>query len=215
MRDFLRALACLLICATTTACLRKTEFHCTTDADCSGGGFCESNKFCSFTDTDCSDGRRYGDFAGSLSNQCVGSTTDAGMVDSPGDGSASGCPNSYGTISGGGTHLYRQVVAAQWASQRVRCEAEGAYLAVPDDMAEIQGIVGLGAAPLTWIGIHDQTTEGMFETVRGGAASFLPWLTGEPNNQGEQDCVSAIMSSGQIQTDRCTESFVAVCECEP
>ena len=58
-------------------------------------------------------------------------------------------------------------------------------------------------------------TEGTYETVRGDPPPYLTWAPGEPNNQGDQDCVAVIMSAGSLETDKCTTSFPAVCECEP
>jgi hypothetical protein len=56
-----------------TGCLGKsTAFVCETDAACGASGHCELNGFCSFDDATCMMGRRYGELAGSLSNQCVG-----------------------------------------------------------------------------------------------------------------------------------------------
>lgn len=218
-----RALCCLAACATLGACLRKTEFKCTTDTDCSGG-FCESTSFCSFADSECADGRRYGDFAGSLSNTCVGASMNDGGIDTPdsppGDGGM-GCPTDYAAISGGGTHLYKRLAASPWTSQRNACGADGTnvYLAIPDDMAETTGITTLSGVGLTWIGVRE-TSGLMFETVLGSAPTYVEsaWDTanGEPNSTpGGPGCVAALMSSGLFETDRCNDSHVAVCECEP
>ncbi len=69
-------------------CFRSNgEFRCESDAECVRGGTtgtCELVGFCSFPDSACASGTRFGDYAGSLSNQCVGDTPpgDAG-VDTP------------------------------------------------------------------------------------------------------------------------------------
>lgn len=58
------------------------EFVCAEDNQCSGGpgaGRCEADGRCSFPDSECSTGRRYGGFAGDKSNTCVG----GGMIDAP------------------------------------------------------------------------------------------------------------------------------------
>jgi hypothetical protein len=60
------ALAALALCG----CLRSTQFTCELDSDC-GGGSCEPTGFCSFIDSACASGSRYGELSGSLSNQCV------------------------------------------------------------------------------------------------------------------------------------------------
>jgi hypothetical protein len=60
--------------------------------------------------------------------------------------------------------------------------------------------------------------EGSYQTVLGGAATFLPWATGQPDNAGGggQDCVSGTTTT--ISDDACTGGasiLPAVCECEP
>jgi hypothetical protein len=50
---------------------------CGTDESCSANGIsgrCEPSGFCSFVDTSCQSGRRYGSNSGSLSGTCVGAT---------------------------------------------------------------------------------------------------------------------------------------------
>jgi hypothetical protein len=62
------------------------EFACAQDDQCSGGpsgGRCEADGRCSFPDSTCASGRKYGGFAGDKSNTCVGGTVDAPLVDSP------------------------------------------------------------------------------------------------------------------------------------
>jgi hypothetical protein len=207
----------------TTGCLRQTEFKCMVDGDCSAGGaVCEPNGYCSFTDTNCSMGRRYGDFSGSYSKQCVGEQMmmdDGGPDDSGIDTPPAGCPSTYTTLPNAGTHVYKLTPnAAQWATQRDRCAGDGAYLAIPDNQAELVAITTAGAAARTWVGISDTMTEGTYQTVKGATASYLPWnsAAGEPDDtMGGQDCVSALMANPFIQTDKCGDTLPAVCECEP
>ena len=47
-------------------------FACDQSAQCSPGGTCEPNGLCSFPDTRCASGQRYGEASGSLSGVCVG-----------------------------------------------------------------------------------------------------------------------------------------------
>ncbi len=54
-----------------THCSRSGAFECSSASDCGGEGRCESTGFCSFPDPGCESGHRYGEFADSLSNQCV------------------------------------------------------------------------------------------------------------------------------------------------
>jgi len=229
MREYLRlawAVTCVLSLASTTACLRKTEFHCTTDADCTGGGFCEATAFCSFTDTACPDGRRYGDYAGSYSNQCVGDSMIDGGVDddSMGDGMA-GCPAGYTTLATAPAHRYRVIATgASWAAQRTDCmnDGTGTYLAVPTDMTELSALVTAGNVARIWVGIDDQAQNNTFVTTNGGTFSATDpmWDTGEPDDNpvsggGSAGCVLAQMSNAQLADDRCSNVYAAVCECEP
>src|SRR5690606_25533887 len=191
---------------------------CTTDGDCTAmGAVCEPTGYCSFVDPGCADGRRYGEYSGSYANQCVGGmATSDGGIDAPGDGSQVGCPTDYAALPGPGPHVYKLTAnAQQWMTQRDRCAQDGAYLAIPDSTEELQAITTAGAEAKTWIGITDAAVEGTYETVKGDPATFLPWASGEPNNQGGQDCVSALMASPTIATDNCGQMLPAVCECEP
>jgi hypothetical protein len=202
--------------------LRQTEFKCLTDTDCNAGGaVCEATGYCSFADSACTMGRRYGDFSGSYSKQCVGEQMmmpDGGPNDT-GDGPPGGCPPTYAALPNAGGNVYKLTANAQnWSTQRDRCAADGAYLAIPDNMAELEAITTAAAAQRTWIGISDTMTEGTYQTVKNMAATFLPWNTaaGEPDDtMGGQDCVSALMANPLIQTDKCGDTLPAVCECEP
>jgi len=114
-------LAATLLCA---GCLRDTTFHCTEDNQCGDQGKCEAGfGFCSFPDTDCSDGRRFGSLSGDQANQCVGSA-------------GSGC-SGYQTLSGQ-AHLYKLLDSPHtWDTQNSNCMNDGTYLAIPDDQNAI------------------------------------------------------------------------------
>ncbi|MEM6293832.1 MAG: hypothetical protein AAGA54_21330 [Myxococcota bacterium] len=83
----MRALELLSIALLTLAgCNSGSEFNCQEDSDCGQDGMCEPNGFCSFPDSSCETGRRYGELAGTgLANECVnpaeGTTTSAGGTD--------------------------------------------------------------------------------------------------------------------------------------
>lgn len=213
------------LCVPAAACLRSTTYKCSSNDQCSTG-VCESTGFCSFTDSACPDGRRYGDYAGDLSNKCVGDAPpdlDGGIDtgDGPGSDSIMNCPNSYAVVSGQ-SHRYRVLNGSNYASALSTCAADGpaAYLAVPDDATELAAILQEAQAN-TWVGIDDRTTEGTFVTANGGTfASNSPlWdsAAGEPNNgpANQGDCAVAIKSSSKLVDDKCANSNIAVCECEP
>jgi hypothetical protein len=227
----MRALLLLLPLALCAACLRQTEFHCTTNAQCNPGGVCQSTGstgYCSFSDSACASGQRFGDSAGPYADQCVGEQSggpDSGGIDAPpGDGPSAACPANYAPLAGGPAgHVYRKAPQnLNWTGQDDFCRSTStrAYLAIPDDATELMGLHGLAMATF-WIGISDRIEEGRYDKTTGGLATFLPWDTaaGEPDNPGGgggQDCVAATATT--ISTEDCmggNASRTAVCECEP
>lgn len=211
----------------SAACLRGTEYRCSSNTECGAGGTCESVGFCSFPDMDCSSGERFGDSAGALANQCTGMTgIDGGLIDGPLidgpmiDAPPAGCPGNYATIAGGqGTHRYRVLPSGNWNQQQSMCVAttSSAYLAIPDDLGELQAIATLAGAQRFWLGITDAATEGTWLTTKGVPATFLPWAPGEPNMSGnnQDDFVEGITATSQINDERSNTQNVAICECEP
>lgn len=134
---------------------------------------------------------------------------------------ASSCPASFAAISGGqGTHRYRLINATEgWSEQVGECAATSgsAYLAIPDDAAELMAIATLSAASATWVGISDTASETTFVTVKGTAATYLPWDNNQPddNGGGGEDCVIIQTSTSKLRDEKCSSKFRAVCECEP
>jgi hypothetical protein len=80
-------------------CVNDSGFHCNNDSECALGslsGFCEANGFCSFADSGCPPGRRYGAHSGPLSGSCVGCGAEVcNGLDDDCDGTIdNGCPAS-------------------------------------------------------------------------------------------------------------------------
>lgn len=207
-------------------CLRKTEFKCQSSDQCSTGGVCESSGYCSFSDSECSGGRRYGELSGDLGGQCVGGAGVDGGVDGPmTDAPAGGCPATYMTVAGAGPHRYRVLPNdAMWLAQKTACDADGAsaYLVVPNDQAELTAILAATSAARVWVGIDDQTTNMSFVTTRGGTfpSNDPLWDINEPNDTpftggGGADCVVGVKASNQLADTKCGDSYPAICECDP
>jgi hypothetical protein len=144
-------------------------------------------------------------------------TTDAPMTDAPN----ATCPADYAPLTGGNpNHVYKKAPGnLNWTGQDDYCRSTSAraYLAVPDDAAELTALQGLATGTF-WVGISDRVTEGTYVKVNGGTATFLPWASGEPDNPGGgggQDCVAATATT--ISTEECTGGTAnrpAACECE-
>ena len=99
----LRWALCLVVA--NAACLRTTTFHCSSDNQCQSGGQhgrCESVGFCSFDDSACAGGRRFGDLSGAYANTCVGDVPglDGGVRDGRGNDDAHQQNVVGGTVSG-------------------------------------------------------------------------------------------------------------------
>jgi hypothetical protein len=222
-----KLLACALLLG---GCLRSTEFHCSDSTQCAGG-VCQPVGFCSFENSGCPSGQRFGDSAGMYAGQCAdGGDVDAGvdavddaledaMIDSPAD-TSSACPATYAMVTGApANRVYRLIAAAAtWDAQRTACAADGAtaYLAIPDDATELMAINTLAAANTDyWIGVSDQATEGTYLNVKGAAQTFLPWDVGQPNNVNNSDCVLVHQTNRTWNDMLCVNTLPAVCECEP
>lgn len=170
-----------------------------------------------------------GDVDGSTDDAAAldGPATDAGPLDAPPDARAIDaraidapppCPVTY---PGG----YRVITASQsWRAAEADCEDDTAglsHLAVIDDAVELAAIntaLTAAGAPDVWVGVmRDAPQPWVWRVVTGGSASYLPWETGQPDNQsGDQQVVSLMRASGLIRdvstgssTDR-----AALCECD-
>jgi hypothetical protein len=85
-------------------------------------------------------------------------------------------------------------------------------------MPESDGLKGLVATGTFWIGISDNG--GTPETVLGvNDPSFTNWAMGQPSTTGNNHCAEAAGMAGPMAGKwdyaRCTDSHVAICECEP
>lgn len=75
-----------------------------------------------------------------------------------------------------------------WTSARDVAVALGGHLARIADETENRAVFA-GAGPGPWIGLNDRETEGLFTWWGGHPATYTRWASGEPNNQGDEDCV--------------------------
>ena len=67
-----------------------------------------------------------------------------------------------------------------------------------------------------WIGLTDQKQEGKWEWVNpgGSCSKFTKWTRGEPNNQGNEDCVVLSMYTGEGEWNdrKCNQKVSFICE---
>lgn len=99
----------------TSACLRQGEFACSSDTGCVNNGVpgkCELDGYCSFPDIRCESGRRFADFSGPLSNQCITIPIDAG-VDVPVDVAVDAAPPTTCTVPGNAALAWTLIIPAE------------------------------------------------------------------------------------------------------
>lgn len=215
----MRTLIWLLVTANLGACVKSNAFQCEGDnSRCTGDGArCEADGFCSAPSAACSSGFQYSDTAGDLAGTCVGGepTPDGPTSDAPPDSPSGGCNADFATLTNGNPgHKYKLItVADDWLAQQdtVCVAANGGYLAIPDDAAELAALVGLAGNGNLWIGVSDRATEGDYrEVLNNTVYTSLPIDDGN-GNQNAQDCVG--VKAGALETDDCNDTRIVVCEC--
>ena len=114
--------------------------------------------------------------------------------------------NAAYTTKAGSPNRYREgVPLVTWQMARQTCADEGAHLWIVDSAAEMTAWDG------DWTGVTDAATEGTWLTVNGTPATFLPWLAGQPDGGGGEDCVRTDQAGFEDRDCNDTRDFV--CEC--
>jgi hypothetical protein len=138
--------------------------------------------------------------------------TDATPDDTPVDSDGSRlCPNGF-TASGSHCFVFNNANNA-WSSARIGCQTVQADLAWPPDAMTLQAMTDLaGGGHDYWVGISDAMTPGVYMTVSGQMATYLPWGLGEPKMTGA--CVRVHKQGGgpTFMADRCDVTLPAVCD---
>ncbi len=217
--------------ASLVSCVKTNAFKCDGDsAACGANGQCETDGFCSIPSDRCgTGGREYSDTAGELSGKCVGGDPqpDGPPDDGPDpdgpepDGPQGACPGDYVALASGneGNHKYKFFTTSDtWSNQHnQKCVVDGAYLAIPDSAAELQGLFVLAGSTTIWVGVTDgpgNGNEGTFKDVLQNPydAATKVGAAVAANNQGK-DCVKTTNGT-TLTADGCDLTFVAVCECD-
>jgi hypothetical protein len=97
-----------------------------------------------------------------------------------------------------------------WPQARDNCTANGAHLASLSSLTE-NNLIRSGG-PFRWIGLNDGGSEGTFLWVSAEAVTFTNWNGGEPNNDGDEDCVG-MLGNGKWNDFQCGDTDIqSVCE---
>ncbi len=115
-------------------------------------------------------------------------------------------------------HCYRLYVVGQnWGVARTLCDAFGSdtHLVTITDAAENAIVRQLGGNLHVWLGFTDAAVENQWAWVTGQALGFINWESGEPNNDGNEDCAELQGELAGVWNDRkCGDSLAYVCERE-
>jgi hypothetical protein len=94
-------------------------------------------------------------------------------------------PIQWSSGVGGNDHYYELVDTGgfvAWLDAQAAAQAAGGYLATITSAEENSFIALLTGGLESYIGAHDQNTEGAFEWVTGEAFGFTNWAFNEPND---------------------------------
>jgi hypothetical protein len=142
----------------------------------------------------------------------VDATVDA-RVDAMVD--ADPCPMGYAPITGGepGSQYRFATTSTDWMSAEMDCEHDGrAHLVVLDNDGERDAVRGKFTGD-AWTGATDLVSQFTWFKVTTGVDTYLPWDSGEPNNQGGNErCLE--LKGGGFNDESCDEGNVYVCECD-
>lgn len=134
------------------------------------------------------------------------------------------CGTGYAPIAGGSpaTATYRGFNnKVTWTTARTTCTNAGADLVVIDNAAEAAAttalVVDSNGSDYHWVGLRDNPgtgTDNDFISVRGGAPTYAPWGSSQPNG-ADQDCVllSDQGAPHELFDYECGAPQVFVCEC--
>lgn len=123
-----------LVALVASGCIRKGRFECDNSSECNLNGtpgICEPVGFCSFPDSDCGDGRRFGVHSDQYANQCVEVMPDA-AIDAPGlDAFPTSCP-----IPANSRHVWTLALPL---NAEYNAQADVPYM--PDNRTALAGMV--------------------------------------------------------------------------
>jgi hypothetical protein len=143
------------------------------------------------------------------------STTDDGSIpDTPSADSAPlTCPGSYIALDTSSSR-YRSIdTSMTWLQSQQACESDGHHLVVLETSSELALVATTLSTQNIWTGVTDRKTVGTFLRVTGGAATYLPWDSSEPDLAG-LECTFIDGLTLKLGDQDCGSGRRAVCECD-
>ncbi|XP_070175303.1 macrophage mannose receptor 1-like [Littorina saxatilis] len=102
-----------------------------------------------------------------------------------------------------------------WLDARTACQANHGDLVGISSLAEqfyINGRLARLNSNYFWVGANDRQSETGWRWADNSPFGFLNWRPGEPNNQGNSDCVGISKANGQWSDFKCTDRYGYICE---
>ena len=104
------------------------------------------------------------------------------------------------------TNTYREGTnTVSWNEARLECMVDDADLWVVESATEQTAFLG------DWTGITDDANENVWRKVDGTLATFLPFLSGQPDGGAAENCLRN--DGGGFEDRECTDQRDYVCEC--
>ncbi|XP_049328653.1 C-type lectin domain family 17, member A-like [Astyanax mexicanus] len=102
-----------------------------------------------------------------------------------------------------------------WTKSRNDCRERGSDLVIINSREEQDFINTLRKGQGVWIGLSDAETEGVWKWVDGSELITGFWRPGEPNSNGDEDCVITDIGSDPVNNWNdypCNRQLVWICE---
>jgi hypothetical protein len=125
-------------------------------------------------------------------------------------------------FAAGGATFCAHTDAREWEGAKKACADAGGSLAAPATAQESDAIFAALKLPSAipswepeqgvWIGLTDQAEEGKFAWVNGRPLERSNWRPGQPDNAGDQDCVTLTLTDGKWGDLDCGTPLPYVCE---
>ncbi|EDL74976.1 rCG58956, isoform CRA_c [Rattus norvegicus] len=111
----------------------------------------------------------------------------------------------------GSCYLFSRILGS-WETSASSCKDLGAHLVIINSVAEQRFMKywNVRKNQRSWIGLSDHLREGSWQWVDHSPLKFSFWKEGEPNNDGDEDCVELFMDEWNDNT--CTQQNFWVCE---
>ncbi|KAL1772948.1 Cd209f [Sigmodon hispidus] len=120
------------------------------------------------------------------------------------------CPWDWELFQGS-CYLFSRTLGS-WEASASSCQDLGAHLVVINSVEEQRFLKywNVRKNQRSWIGLSDHMLEGSWQWVDETPLRLSFWKEGEPNNDGDEDCVELFMDDWN--DNKCTEQNFWVCE---